>query len=267
MRTAQAAVRYALAASQALGSVDPKGSVIASLQRLKNARSAVDRGAWDEGSKILDELITTASTVSDEAGRETFQQRVQPWLMTCFGEKIAGDCDERNHRFFEESLELAQTCGCSVSEAHQLVDYVYGRPVGESAQEVGGVMVTLAALCLASDLNMHDAAEVELARIWTKVEAIRAKQAAKPKHSPLPRVVDAWQAIETAPKDDTVIDLWRPDDSAAGGERLVNMFRVELSGHNVFYDPIGSGETCVRDATYWMPLPATPYLLLGIKPT
>lgn len=77
-------------------------------------------------------------------------------------------------------------CGCTASEAHQLVDYVYGRPVGERAQEVGGVMVTLAALCLAQGLAMHAAGETELARIWTKVEAIRAKQAAKPKHSPLP---------------------------------------------------------------------------------
>jgi hypothetical protein len=33
---------------------------------------------------------------------------------------------------------------------------------------------------------MHACGETELARIWTKVEAIRAKQAAKPKHSPLP---------------------------------------------------------------------------------
>jgi hypothetical protein len=79
-----------------------------------------------------------------------------------------------------------QACGATQSEVHQLVDYVYGRPVGEKAQEVGGVMVTLAALCLANDLHMRQAGEVELARIWTKVEQIRAKQAAKPKHSPLP---------------------------------------------------------------------------------
>lgn len=50
-------------------------------------------------------------------------------------------------------------------------------------------MVTLAALCLAQDLDMHAAGETELARIWTKVEQIRAKQAAKPKHSPLPQHV------------------------------------------------------------------------------
>lgn len=115
-----------------------------------------------------------------------FQARVQPWLMKCFGPMIAGDREERNHRFLEESLELVQSCGCTASEARQLVDYVFGRPIGEHAQEAGGVMVTLAALCLANDLDMHTAGETELARIWTKVEQIRAKQAAKPKHSPLP---------------------------------------------------------------------------------
>lgn len=117
---------------------------------------------------------------------QTFQDRVQPWLLACFGEMIAGDREERNHRFLEEALELVQATGCTASEAHQLVDYVFGRDVGDPPQEVGGVMVTLAALCLANGMDMHDAAEVELARIWTKVEAIRAKQAAKPKHSPLP---------------------------------------------------------------------------------
>lgn len=77
-----------------------------------------------------------------------------------------------------------QSLGCSKSEAMQLVDYVYGRDIGDPPQEVGGVVITLAALCLASDLNMYECGETELARIWTKVEKIRAKQAAKPKHSP-----------------------------------------------------------------------------------
>lgn len=117
---------------------------------------------------------------------ESFQSRVKPWLLECFGEVIAGDREERNHRFLEESLELVQSLGCTASEAHQLVDYVYGRPWGDPFQEVGGVMVTLAALCLASGLDMHANGETELARIWTMVEKIRAKQASKPKHSPLP---------------------------------------------------------------------------------
>lgn len=120
-----------------------------------------------------------------------FQQRVQPWLLECFGAEIAADRVERNHRFLEESLELVQALGCTASEAHQLVDYVFGRPVGDPPQEVGGVMVTLAALCLASGLDMHGAGEVELARISVPelVAKIRAKQAAKPKHSPLPQSV------------------------------------------------------------------------------
>ena len=131
--------------------------------------------------------------------REAFQDRVQPWLMACFGEMIAGDREERNHRFLEEALELVQACGCTPSEAHQLVDYVYARPVGAPAQEVGGVMVTLAALCLANSLDMHANGETELARIWTKVEAIRAKQAAKPKHSPLPTLTRS----SAAPSEDS----------------------------------------------------------------
>jgi hypothetical protein len=121
---------------------------------------------------------------------EDFQQRVMPWMDECFGLEISGDKQERNHRFLEEALELVQACDCTDSEAHQLVDYVYGRPTGEKPQEVGGVMVTLAALCLAQQMDMHDAGEVELARIWTKVDQIRAKQATKPTHSPLPQAVD-----------------------------------------------------------------------------
>lgn len=40
--------------------------------------------------------------------------------------------------------------------------YVFDRPVGETAQEVGGVTVTLAALCLANAVDMRAADEVEL---------------------------------------------------------------------------------------------------------
>lgn len=115
----------------------------------------------------------------------TFQEEVELWMQECLGLKVLNDIDERNHRFLEEALELVQACGCSASEAHQLVDYVYGRPIGERHQEVGGVMVTLAALCLAQRLEMHDCADRELARAWTQIKVIRAKQEIKPKFSPL----------------------------------------------------------------------------------
>lgn len=116
----------------------------------------------------------------------SFQYRVHDWVVACFGPKIAVDKTERNHRFLEEALELVQSCGCTASEAHQLVDYVYGREAGELNQEVGGVMITLMALCTAQGTLADICGEAELERIWTKVEAIRAKQAAKPEHGPLP---------------------------------------------------------------------------------
>ncbi|WP_196484968.1 hypothetical protein [Burkholderia stagnalis] len=128
------------------------------------------------------------------APEAAFQSRVQPWLLECFGAEIASNRAERNHRFLEEALELVQACGCTASEAHQLVDYTFSRPLGEPTQEIGGVMVTLAALCLANGRDMHAAAEAELARVWTKVEQIRAKQAAKPRHSPLPIAVASVQS-------------------------------------------------------------------------
>lgn len=140
---------------------------------------------WTNAEPYIKEMLMAAFDAAWSPA-QPFQGRVQPWMTACFGPEISGDKAERNHRFLEESLELVQACGATASEAHQLVNYVYGRPVGEKAQEVGGVMVTLAALCLAQGLDMHASGETELARIWTKVEQIRAKQAAKPKHSPLP---------------------------------------------------------------------------------
>lgn len=116
----------------------------------------------------------------------SYQHRVQPWLIACFGAQVAYDMTERCDRFIEEAIELAQSVGHSAERAHALVDYVYGRPKGEPEQEVGGVMVTLAALCLAANMDMRAAGDKELDRIWTKIDAIRAKQAAKPRGSALP---------------------------------------------------------------------------------
>lgn len=119
----------------------------------------------------------------------TFQQKVLNWLMACFSQEVCRDTTERNHRFLEEALELVQSTGCTRSEAHHLVDYVFNRPVGDPFQEAGGVAITWSALCSCIDIDLTAAGEAELARISdpTIMEKIRAKQAAKPKHSPLPQ--------------------------------------------------------------------------------
>lgn len=115
-----------------------------------------------------------------------FQRGVAEWMRACFTKDVSNAPAERNHRFLEESLELVQSRGSTREEAHMLVDYVFGRPVGEKEQEVGGVMVTLAALCHVAGMDMVELGDRELRRIWNNIEKIRAKQATKPASSPLP---------------------------------------------------------------------------------
>lgn len=110
-----------------------------------------------------------------------FQAQVQNWCVNTFGEEIANDTRERNWRFLEEALELGQSLKMEKAEALTLVDYVFSRPVGEPKQELGGVMVTLAALAAASNMDMLDVGDIELSRVSTPemVAKIRAKQDAK----------------------------------------------------------------------------------------
>ncbi len=128
--------------------------------------------------------------MSDTLTPPSFQNRVLPWMLECFGPIIPYDRLERGDRLLEEVLELLQSGNYPKQRIAALVEYVYSRDIGDPKQEVGGVMVTLAAYCLAHNVDMHDAAETELARIWTKVEQIRAKQASKPTGSALPVAFD-----------------------------------------------------------------------------
>lgn len=150
----------------------------------------------NEIGKHVREHFGPATSVKVKAliGMPAFQHRVQPWLLDCFGPTIAGDKEERSNRFLEEAIELYQAADGTRADAHSLVDYVFNRPTGERPQEVGGVMLTLAAFCIAHKLNMHQCGEIELARVWTKLPQIRAKQAAKPKNSPLPMHVEVGVA-------------------------------------------------------------------------
>lgn len=118
---------------------------------------------------------------------QEFQGKVSDWVREAFGDVAASDTVERNHRFLEEALELVQSIGCTREDAHTLVDYVFDRPVGDPHQEVGGVLVTLMALCSANHINAGAAGNAELRRVWAKIEQIRAKQAAKPNIGPLPQ--------------------------------------------------------------------------------
>lgn len=112
-----------------------------------------------------------------------FQKKVARWMAKTFSRQICVNRQERNHRFLEEALELVQAFDCTKEEAHMLVEYVFGRPRGEPRQEIGGVMVVLAALCDAAGYDMDALADIELARCWENIEKIRMKQLLKPVHN------------------------------------------------------------------------------------
>lgn len=139
-----------------------------------------------EAATRLAELEAQNEALRSQLAEDAFQARVGNWMAACFTPEITADKLERADRFIEEALELVQATGYCAERAHELVDYVFNRPVGEPFQEVGGVMVTLAALCNPHGLSLNEAAETELARIWTKIHKIRAKQASKPFGSALP---------------------------------------------------------------------------------
>jgi len=135
------------------------------------SRNAYNQEWWDNILKSIPKVQVT----------DTFQECVGQWALRCFGRDIVMDLTERCDRFLEETLELLQSLGYNRERVPSLLNYVYNRPVGQAPQEVGGVMVTLGALCFTAGLDMHRSAKAELARINHPevVEKIRTKQASK----------------------------------------------------------------------------------------
>lgn len=109
-----------------------------------------------------------------------FQYSARRWIIQCFGERDLMDPHLRAIRFYEEAGELAQACGVTREQAHKLVDYTWNRPIGFAAQEVGGVMITLAGLCEAMGTPLTVSTRIELDRVWADVDKIREKNARKP---------------------------------------------------------------------------------------
>lgn len=137
-----------------------------------------------------------AALASRQPVGSSFQADVAEWMGQCFLPSLYSNMTERGDRLLEEVLELLQAHGYDKARVPTLVDYVFGRPDGDPAQEVGGVMVTLAGYCWVAGLNMHTAGDAELARINQPdvMAKIRAKQEAKNAlhfDTPLPGSADA----------------------------------------------------------------------------
>ncbi|WP_207785181.1 hypothetical protein [Stenotrophomonas maltophilia] len=173
--------RYCLAARQPVGEGWSGWATqyAGKMPKLYGAREIAELNHYpDEGQRLI--FLTEQPAQAVDLG-QTFQAHVAEWMGQCFLPSLYSNMTERGDRLLEEVLELLQAHGYDKARVPTLVDYVFGRPVGEPAQEVGGVMVTLAGYCWVAGLDMHAAGDAELARINQPdvMAKIRAKQEAK----------------------------------------------------------------------------------------
>lgn len=108
------------------------------------------------------------------------RNRVRKWVEKTFGSEIADSKLERNFRFLEESLELVQSLGMTKEQILTLVDYTMARPAGEPEQELGGVLVTLMALCGANNLGPDEAFSRDMKYCEDNADYIKSKRDKKP---------------------------------------------------------------------------------------
>ncbi|HFF6216643.1 hypothetical protein [Stenotrophomonas maltophilia] len=181
------AIEAALSAQPSPGGQDALGMIGANLRSIMRlcrpedySISRLDAANIHIEARHALQLLEAALAARQPVG-QTFQAGVAEWMGQCFLPSLYSNMTERGDRLLEEVLELLQAHGYDKARVPTLVDYVFSRPVGDPAQEVGGVMVTLAGYCWVAGLDMHVHGHAELARIsHPEVMAkIRAKQEAK----------------------------------------------------------------------------------------
>lgn len=107
-------------------------------------------------------------------------QRVDTFLRDAFPGDPNVIPKTRVLRFLEEALELAQAMGIDKEKALEQVDYTYGRPIGEPAQEFGGVVFTLVAVGNALDLDLETEGHASVDEAYGRIDQIREKSKTKP---------------------------------------------------------------------------------------
>lgn len=100
--------------------------------------------------------------------RDRRQGQVAAWCAAAFGTAHLASLPQRGIRLLEEAVETAQAAGCKREMCHKLIDYVFDREPGELVQEIGGVGLTLLALCAAAGVSADDLEQTELERVLAK---------------------------------------------------------------------------------------------------
>jgi NTP pyrophosphatase (non-canonical NTP hydrolase) len=100
---------------------------------------------------------------AEDMTRSGRQAAISRWARECFGVEEATSPEQRGLRLLEEAIEAAQAAGVDRDAAANLVRFVYSRPVGEVAQELGGVAVCALALAEAvgADAETEECREID----------------------------------------------------------------------------------------------------------
>ena len=115
-------------------------------------------------------MTVEMTTIDDvrKLSRNDRQQQVTTWARAAFGEAEATGLAQRGVRLLEEAIEAFQACGGDEEIAHKLVAFVFARPAGTVAQELGGVSVTVLALAAAAGLSADEEECREVHRVLNK---------------------------------------------------------------------------------------------------
>lgn len=89
------------------------------------------------------------------------------WAKSVFGD-VAMDPTERALRMMEEAAEVAQGVGVPLDIIQRTVARTYQRPVDDPAKEIGGLLVTVYALCGRLQLDPEFLLDTEVERILSK---------------------------------------------------------------------------------------------------
>lgn len=100
--------------------------------------------------------------------RDERQATIFEWAKAAFTVEQSTSLPQRGLRLLEEAVEAFQACGGNKDKAHEMIDYVFGRPPGELGQELGGVSVCVLALAAAAGLSAETEEQREVTRVLAK---------------------------------------------------------------------------------------------------
>lgn len=93
------------------------------------------------------------------------QRMVAKLILDRFGAEHANSVPQRALRFLEEAVEAYQAAGADKEMAHKLIDFVFDRPRGDLAKEIGAVGLTLLGFAAAAELDADREEDREISRV------------------------------------------------------------------------------------------------------